>query len=283
LVHLYRGGGVWEGASAGKQPNPRAVPFLSRPVVCQVSRWDALKGWLGLVAGFASLKAGGGRRVGAAPAAGAGPAGGGPAPAPPAAPPPPSEREEALVCNAVLLLVGPDPRGIADDPEGSSHLAAVCAAVDALPHHVRADVRVVLLPMDELGANALMVNAIQRASYVVVQNSLKEGHGLTVMEALYKRQVVVGTRQALGIRSQLVQGETGILVEGDPSDGENVAAALLTALTQDGLRRSLAHNAQRYAVESGLSFTVRRTRKGGAAPLRAPLLPPFALSHKRTH
>ena len=171
---------------------------------------------------------------------------------------------------------------------GRSGLAVVpaadlVAAVDALPHHVRADVRVVLLPMDELGANALMVNAIQRASYVVVQNSLKEGHGLTVMEALYKRQVVVGTRQALGIRSQLVQGETGILVEGDPSDGENVAAALLTALTQDGLRRSLAHNAQRYAVESGLSFTVRRTRKGGAAPLRAPLLPPFALSHKRTH
>ena len=91
-AHLYRGGGVWDASGAGKQPNPHGVPFLSRPVITQVSRWDALKGWLGLLAGFAHLKqarGGGG---------GAGPAGGGPAPAP-------SEREEALICNAVLLLV----------------------------------------------------------------------------------------------------------------------------------------------------------------------------------
>ena len=145
-VSLYRGGGVWESGAHSKHrqhPNSHAVPFLTRPVVTQVSRWDALKGWLGLIAGFAALKGGGG----AAPAGGA-----------------PSEHEEALVCNAVLLLVGPDPRGVADDPEGGAHLLEVCRAVDALPHHVGKDVRLVLLPMDDAKANALMVNAIQRAS-----------------------------------------------------------------------------------------------------------------------
>jgi trehalose synthase len=94
---------------------------------------------------------------------------------------------------------------------------------------------------------------------VVVQNSVKEGYGLTVGEAMYKRAVVVGTHQALGIRSQIVHEETGILVFGDPSVGANVARALWQALTQDSLRRAIAHNAQKSTVESGLSYTVRES------------------------
>ena len=101
------------------------------------------------------------------------------------------------------------------------------------------------------------MNALQRASIVVVQNSIEEGHGLTVGEAMYKRAVVVGTRQALGLRAQIEDGVTGVLVEGDPTVGANVAAALHRALTQDGLRRCLAHNGQKAVVSAGLSYTVR--------------------------
>ena len=98
---------------------------------------------------------------------------------------------------------------------------------------------------------------------MITQNSVAEGFGLTVLEAQYKRQVVVGSRQAVGIREQITDLETGVFVEGDPCVGANVAAALWTALTRDDLRQRLSQNAQRYAVETGLSYTqVKRWIEG---------------------
>ncbi len=51
--------------------------------------------------------------------------------------------------------------------------------------------------------NALIVNAIQRASMVIVQNSLREGFGLTATEAMFKRVCFIGTHQACGLRTQV--------------------------------------------------------------------------------
>ena len=79
-----------------------------------------------------------------------------------------------------------------------------------LPFHARlhtsnthADIKIVELPMDDVVANALIVNAIQRASTVLVQNSIQEGFGLTATEAMFKRTCFVGTEQAVGLRTQV--------------------------------------------------------------------------------
>lgn len=68
-----------------------------------------------------------------------------------------------------------------DDPEGLEVLAKVqeAAADDK-------DIHVLLMPH-----NDIHVNALQRASAVVMQKSLREGFGLTVTEALWKGKPVV--------------------------------------------------------------------------------------------
>jgi trehalose synthase len=42
--------------------------------------------------------------------------------------------------------------------------------------------------------NALMVNTLQRCASVVVQNSIQEGFGLTVTEAMWKQRGVLGSQ-----------------------------------------------------------------------------------------
>ena len=55
------------------------------------------------------------------------------------------------------------------------------------------------------------VNAFQRAAQVVIQKSIREGFGLTVAEALWKRRPVVAGNVG-GIPLQITDGETGFLV-----------------------------------------------------------------------
>jgi trehalose synthase len=57
----------------------------------------------------------------------------------------------------------------------------------------------------------LEINALQRASTVVLQKSTKEGFGLTVSEALWKGKPVVGGSTG-GIPLQILDGVTGYLV-----------------------------------------------------------------------
>ncbi len=99
-----------------------------------------------------------------------------------------------------------------------------------------------------------MVNAIQTASFVIVQNSIEEGYGLTAVEALYKRVAVVGTAQAVGLRAQIEDGVSGILTHGDPRVAVNVAQSLAHVLSNDAVRDRLAINGQLRAVEKGLMY-----------------------------
>ncbi len=80
----------------------------------------------------------------------------------------------------------------------------------------------------------LTINALQRASAVVLQKSLKEGFALTVTEALWKERPVVAMAVG-GIPLQVLPGKTGYLVhtvEGTATairrvlDHPNEAAAL---------------------------------------------------------
>ncbi|MFZ5863723.1 MAG: glycosyltransferase [Nitrospirota bacterium] len=100
--------------------------------------------------------------------------------------------------DARLLLVG----GSADDdPEG----AQVLAAVQERAQHDE-DVIVRALPP----TSHLEINAIQRASTLIIQKSIKEGFGLTVSEALWKGKPVIAGAVG-GIPLQVAHRRTGIL------------------------------------------------------------------------
>jgi len=165
------------------------APLLFRPCVVQISRWDALKGFVPLLLGFSLLKAN--RRDFAARGTTHGSAHDQAATA----------RRSRVLCNAALVLCGPEPSSVSDDPEGEAALADLCSAFDALPADVRDDVFILLLPTKDAEVNASIVNAIVRSSVLVVQNSSAEGFGLTCAEARFKGRPVVGTR-ASGIRAQ---------------------------------------------------------------------------------
>lgn len=80
------------------------------------------------------------------------------------------------------------------------------------------------------------INFLQRRSDVVVQKSLREGFGLVVAEALWKRTPVVGSNVG-GIPLQIDDGENGYLVE--PDDVEAVAERTGRLVADDELHRRL--------------------------------------------
>lgn len=98
-----------------------------------------------------------------------------------------------------LVLAG---GGASDDPEGAAVLQEVQEMAVDDP-----DVKVLLLPP----FSDREINALQRASTVVLQKSIKEGFGLTVTEALWKKKPVIGGATG-GIRKQIIDGVTGYLV-----------------------------------------------------------------------
>ena len=88
-----------------------------------------------------------------------------------------------------------------DDPEGAEVLKEVKRAAEDDP-----DIKVLELPPWA----PLEVNALQRASSVVIQKSLREGFGLTVSEALWKKKPVVASAVG-GIPNQIIHKHTGLL------------------------------------------------------------------------
>ena len=80
-----------------------------------------------------------------------------------------------------LVLAG---GGAADDPEGDVVLEEVRALAKNDP-----DIHLLNLPP----WSALEINALQRALTIVIQKSLREGFGLTVTEALWKKKPVVAS------------------------------------------------------------------------------------------
>ena len=136
-------------------------------------------------------------------------------------------------------------------------LAELTEAYCALPPTLQDDIALVSLPMHSRRDNALMVNALQRCSAIIVQNSLREGFGLTVTEAMWKNTGVLASR-ACGIRQQLRDGIEGRLID-DPEDSDGIADLLNEILEDVPTRDRLAKNAHRRVHEEFLIFTqVRR-------------------------
>jgi trehalose synthase len=92
-----------------------------------------------------------------------------------------------------------------------------------------------------MGNNALLVNAIQRFSAVVLQKSLREGFCLTVTEAMWKGAAVVATT-AGGIPEQITDGSDGYLI--DPRDIDMTADRVTELLRNPGLREEMGRKAR---------------------------------------
>lgn len=139
--------------------------------------------------------------------------------------------------NARLLLVG----GSADDdPEGAQVYREVVekAAGDK-------DVLVMALPP----TSHLEINAIQRASSMILQKSLKEGFGLTVSEALWKGKPVIAGAVG-GIPQQIIHKQTGLLVH----SVEGAAHWMKQLLRQPALGLALGRNGREH-VRSNFLLT----------------------------
>jgi len=88
-----------------------------------------------------------------------------------------------------------------DDPESDKVLAEVREKAGKDP-----DIHILLVPAE----SDLEINALQRASTIIVQKSLKEGFGLTVSEALWKAKPVVASAVG-GIPLQITHKYSGML------------------------------------------------------------------------
>jgi trehalose synthase len=95
-----------------------------------------------------------------------------------------------------LVLAG---GGASDDPESAAVLQEVKEAAGNDP-----DIIILHLPP----WCAVQINAIQRASTIIVQKSLKEGFALTVTEALWKAKPTIASAVG-GIPNQIILKLTG--------------------------------------------------------------------------
>ena len=135
-----------------------------------------------------------------------------------------------------LLLAG---GGATDDPEGREVLQEVReAAGDDQDIHV-----LELPPFSDFDINALV-----RGSTVVIQKSIKEGFGLTVAEALWKRKPVIGGAVG-GIKLQLLNGVTGFLVHSP----EGAANRITELLANRELRQAIGDAGHRYVRDNFLT------------------------------
>ncbi|MEA1925061.1 MAG: glycosyltransferase [Candidatus Altiarchaeota archaeon] len=98
-------------------------------------------------------------------------------------------------------------------------------------------------------ANDALVNAVQRASSVVLQKSLREGFALTVSEALWKKTPVVASNVG-GIPLQVRDGFNGYLVE--PSDYKQCADRVIKLLLNPENAREMGLNGREYVRDNFL-------------------------------
>ncbi|WKN43395.1 glycosyltransferase [Tunicatimonas pelagia] len=210
----------------GPAQNGTDIGLLFRPILTQVSRWDKLKGFFSLMEGFVELK----KRT----------------------PKNSSDRNHQRIQNARLVLAGPDPASVADDPEGKQVLQNLIEAYVGLPDALKEDVVILTLPMRSPKENALIVNALQRSSYVVVQNSLQEGFGLTATEAMGKR-IAVLTSSACGLRNQVRNHIDGRRLP-HPDDPTEVAHYLEELLSNPKMVEEMSFSAEKRVLDHFLIF-----------------------------
>jgi len=101
------------------------------------------------------------------------------------------------------------------------------------------------------------VLSLMKTADLFVMSSVTEGLGSAVLDAMAMGQAIVGTR-AGGIPEAVVPDETGLLVE--PGDAKALAAAIVTLLKDDALRKQFgAAGRERVAEHFGVDRLVEGT------------------------
>jgi trehalose synthase len=131
-----------------------------------------------------------------------------------------------------LVLAG---GGAVDDPEGGVVLEEVRAAAGGDP-----DIHILDLPP----WSAMEINALQRASTIIVQKSLREGFGLTVTEGLWKKKPVVASAVG-GIPAQIIHKHTGLLAH----SVEGTAYQIRFLLSNPAIAKKLAEQGHEHVRE----------------------------------
>ena len=137
-----------------------------------------------------------------------------------------------------LVLAG---GGASDDPEGAAVLQEVKEAAGHDP-----DIIILDLPP----WCAFEINAIQRASTIIVQKSLREGFGLTVTEALWKAKPTIAGAVG-GIPNQIIHKLTGLLVH----SVEGCAFQIRYLLTHPEFARRIGASGREHVKENFLMTT----------------------------
>lgn len=125
-----------------------------------------------------------------------------------------------------------------DDPESDAVLAEVKQHTDG-----KRDIHVLLIPSN----SDIEINALQRASTIIVQKSIREGFGLTVSEALWKGKPVVASAVG-GITLQVKNKFTGLLSHGI----EGTAYAIKHLLANPEYARRLGENGREHVRQNFL-------------------------------
>ena len=134
-----------------------------------------------------------------------------------------------------LVLAG---GSASDDPEGAVVLKEVQSEANG-----EADIHIIELP----AWAPLEVNALQRASTIVIQKSLREGFGLTVSEALWKKKPVVASAVG-GIPVQIIHKHTGLLAH----SVEGTAYQIRFLLSHPEIAVKLGENGHQHVKENFL-------------------------------
>ena len=137
-----------------------------------------------------------------------------------------------------LVLAG---GGASDDPEGA-------AVLQEVRNEAGEDPDIVILDLPPWCA--LQINALQRASTIIVQKSLREGFGLTVTEALWKGKPTIAGAVG-GIPNQIIHKLTGVLVH----SVEGCAFQIRYLLTHSEFAHTIGANGREHVKENFLMTT----------------------------
>ncbi len=175
----------------------------TKPIVCQVSRYDYLKDPIGVIEAFKLVK-------------------------------------KYIDCQ--LVLAG---NRAADDPETDKVYAEVMERAKGVP-----DVHALIISPEH---NDTDINALQRASTVIIQKSIKEGFALTVTEALWKEKPVVASAVG-GIPLQIKHRYSGLLCHSI----EGAAMQIRQLLHSPAYAKRLANNGKAHIKRNFLLTRLMR-------------------------
>lgn len=194
------------------------LDIIFHPTVLQISRWDRLKGFKELMEAFILMKRENEKKTDK------------------------SSLAYRRIRHCRLVLGGPDPAFVSDDPEGMEVLNELIQQYKDLSVDLQRAIALLLLPLDNPKENALIVNALQLSATIVVQNSIQEGFGLTATEAMWKKRPVL-VSGAAGLRAQ-VQHDVNGKINPDPTNIPELAKCLEEMLSNPLERDKWGFNGQ---------------------------------------